>query len=140
MFIKGNHIYIRALEPSDLDFLYALENDTANWQVSNTIAPFSKALLTHYLESVQDIYTTKQLRLIICNTNTNTAIGTIDLFDFEPLHSRVGLGILILEDYRKQGYAIEALELIITYTKNTLLLNQLYCNIGNSNTQSKALF
>ena len=29
--LKGEHIYLRALEPNDLDFIYAVENDMSLW-------------------------------------------------------------------------------------------------------------
>lgn len=141
MFIKSEHIYLRALEPSDLDVLYTTENNTAVWKVSNTIAPYSKSILELYLESAhQDIYSTKQLRLMICLNSNNNPIGTIDLFDFDPMNARVGVGILIFEAFRKKGYASEAIELVKTYTRDTLLLHQLYCNISLSNLESVSLF
>jgi hypothetical protein len=34
--LKGQHIYIRALEPNDLEFIYAIENEQTMWEVSNT--------------------------------------------------------------------------------------------------------
>lgn len=141
MFIKGQHTYLRALEPSDLDFLFALENDASIWQISNTLAPFSKTLLKQYLETEQhDIYTNKQLRLVICKHQTHEIVGTIDLFDFEPKHGRVGVGILILEPFKKQGFAYDAIETLKKYALETLLLVQLYCNIGAKNHDSIALF
>jgi len=141
MFIKSKHIYLRALEKADIDTLYAIENDRSVWQISNTLAPFSKDILSHYLESAyQDIYTNKQLRLMICLDETNEPIGTIDLFDFEPLHQRIGIGVLIFEKYRKRGFAFESIELIKEYAFKTLLVNQLYCNIGAKNTSSQSLF
>ena len=70
MFIQTEHIYLRALEPTDLELLYTCENDRLVWKVSNTITPFSKYILQQYLESSQnDIYTNKQLRLMICTKN-----------------------------------------------------------------------
>lgn len=141
MLIQNQHIYLRALEPSDLDILYHCENDVNNWQVSNTIAPFSKDVLTQYLSTAHlDIYSTKQLRLMICLLNTNECVGTIDLFDFEPTHSRVGIGILVFENYRNNGYAKQSIELVKDYAFNKLLLNQLYCNISESNKASLTLF
>jgi diamine N-acetyltransferase len=141
MFIQTEHIYLRALEPSDLELLYACENNREVWKVSNTIAPFSKHILQQYLEAAQnDIYTNKQLRLMICKVQSHQCIGTIDLFDFEPLHGRVGVGILIFEQFRKQGFAIEAIDLVKQYVFDTLLLKQLYCNISASNIESIALF
>ncbi len=141
MFIKSEHIYLRALEKADIEILYTIENDRSVWQISNTLTPFSKDILSQYLENAyQDIYTTKQLRLLICLNETNEPIGTIDLFEFEPLHQRIGIGVLVFENYRKNGYAFDSIELVKEYAFNTLLVNQLYCNIGATNTSSQLLF
>jgi len=141
MFIRASNIYLRALESIDLELLYVLENNMNVWKVSNTITPFSKDLLELYLHSAhQDIYTNKQLRLMICLNSKTPQFGTIDLFDFDPMNLRVGVGVFIFEEYRKMGYAKEAIELIKEYTRHTLLLNQIFCNISISNTESKHLF
>ena len=141
MFIKSEHIYLRALESSDLELLYVSENDTAVWKVSNTITPFSKDVLELYLHSAhQDIYTNKQLRLMICLNQNHTPIGTIDLFDFDPMNLRVGVGVLIFEEFRRKGYASEAIDLVKKYAQETLMMNQLFCNISSSNSDSIALF
>lgn len=141
MFIKSQYIYLRAIESSDLDLIYVLENDISIWKISNTITPFSKDVIQLYLQSAQqDIYTNKQLRLLICLNETNQTIGTIDLFEFDPMNLRVGVGILIFESHRNNGYAAESIEVIKQYTKNILLLNQLYCNINATNNESVKLF
>lgn len=139
--IKGTNIYLRALEPSDLDLLYSWENDQAVWPVSNTVTPFAKHVLNQYIATAHlDIYTTKQLRLVICLAD-HRAIGCIDIFDFEPNHGRAGVGILIGDaSDRKSGYASEALGLLIDYCFNTLHLSQLYCNILTDNEPSLQLF
>ncbi|MCB0381914.1 MAG: GNAT family N-acetyltransferase, partial [Psychroserpens sp.] len=65
--LKGKHIYLRALEPEDLDFIYQIENDPSVWEISNTITPYSKFLIKQYLENAhKDIFEVKQLRLVIC--------------------------------------------------------------------------
>lgn len=141
MFITSTHIYFRALESSDLELLYKCENDTSVWQISNTQTPYSKYVLSQYLETAhQDIYTTKQLRLLICLKDNNEPIGTVDLFEFEPAHARVGVGILIFEKFRKNGYAFEAIELLKKYAFDTLFMNLLFCNISANNKESISLF
>ena len=141
MFIKAEHIYFRALESSDLELLYSTENDVSIWKVSNTVTPFSKDVLELYLNSAhQDIYTNKQLRLLICLNGSHTPVGTIDLFEFEPTHLRVGVGVLIFEEFRKKGYALEAIELIKQYAKDILFMNQVFCNISATNIESIRLF
>ncbi|MCG3167213.1 MAG: Spermidine N(1)-acetyltransferase [Bacteroidia bacterium] len=141
MILQGERIKLRAVEPSDANLLYEWENDTTVWHVSNTITPFSKEVIKQYLSSAHlDIYTTKQLRLIIETENKN-AIGCIDLYDFNPLHLRAGIGILIsAAEHRRKGYADEALNILIKYAFNTLNLNQIFCDIGVENTGSIALF
>ncbi len=141
MILQGERIKLRAVEPSDANLLYEWENDTTVWHVSNTITPFSKEVIKQYLSSAHlDIYTTKQLRLIIETENKN-AIGCIDLYDFNPLHLRAGIGILIsAAEYRRKGYAGEALDILIKYAFNTLNLNQIFCDIGVENTGSITLF
>ncbi len=76
--LKGKHIYLRALEPEDIQFLFTTENDTSFWEISSTQTPFSKFILEQYIaNSHQDIYTAKQLRLIIAKNTSDQAIGMI---------------------------------------------------------------
>lgn len=141
MFIKGKQIYLRALEPDDVNVLYKWENNRQIWHVSNTQTPFSRYVLEQFLVNAhEDIYTNKQLRLIISEVDKEDAVGAIDLFDFDPYHLRAGVGILIADEFRNKGYAYEALELLKEYAFNTLLLKQLYCNVTASAAASLQLF
>jgi len=140
--LQGQKIYLRALEPEDLEFVYHIENDETIWEVSNTQTPYSKFLIRQYLENAhQDIYEAKQLRLAICKKETSVAIGLIDLFDFDPKNKRAGVGIIIQnETNRNTGIGKEALGLVIDYAFQQLQLHQLYANIGTGNSASLALF
>ncbi len=149
MKLNGQHILLRALEPSDIDVLYNWENNTETWKISNTQTPFSQFVLEEYIISAhQDIYSAKQLRLMIdllpnpsSNEEGNRAIGCIDLFDFDANHQRAGVGILIAENGdRRHGYASEALKILIEYCFTSLNLHQLYCNITVDNEPSVLLF
>jgi diamine N-acetyltransferase len=140
--LKGKDIYLRALEPEDLSFIYAVENDTSLWEVSNTQTPYSKFLIKQYLENAhQDIYQARQLRMAVCRNGTLQAVGLIDLFDYDPKHLRAGIGIVIRnETDRNSGFGSQSLELLINYSFTHLGLNQLYANIDPANTASVALF
>ena len=86
--LESSNIKLRALEPEDLDFLLQTENNTSLWEVSNTIIPFSRYILTQYLANAhQDVFEAKQLRLII--EHQQKPIGMIDLFDFDPQHHTI---------------------------------------------------
>jgi len=139
--LKGEHIYLRALEPEDLDFIYTIENDESFWEISNTQTPYSRYLIKQYLEYAhKDIYEVKQLRLVICNFN-DEQIGMIDFFEFDFKNKRAGVGILIKDsENREKGYGREALELLVNYGFNHLNLHQVYCNISEDNKASIKLF
>jgi len=141
--MKGSKVALRAVEPADATVIHEWENDMDIWQLSNTITPFSRYIIEQYiLNSDQDIYTAKQLRLMIDRIDGPTAIaaGAIDLFDFDPMHRRAGVGILISASQRKEGLASESLELLKKYAFETLQLRQLYCNITAGNEATMALF
>jgi len=139
--LKGEHIYLRALEPEDLDFIYDIENNQDIWEISNTLTPYSKFLIKQYLENAhKDIYEAKQLRLVISTIKKET-IGLIDIFDFDFHNKRAGIGVLIKESSnRHKGYGTEALQLLIDYCFKHLNLHQLYCNISEDNEASIKLF
>ena len=141
MTLKGEHIYLRALEPEDLDFIHTVENDESVWEISSTQTPYSKFLITQYLENAhKDIYEVKQLRLVISSYDKVT-LGMIDLFDFDFKNRRAGVGVLVKEPAdRLKGYGREALELLVDYSFTHLDLHQLYCNISESNDASIKLF
>lgn len=141
--IHGEIVYLRALEPEDLDFLYTTENNPAIWELSNTQAPYSRFALSQYIERSlsEDIFALRELRLVICKANDHSKIGLIDLFDFDPKNKRAGIGILIAEDKNKGlGYGSDALRLLIEYAFSTLNLHQLFCNILSDNQNSIDLF
>ncbi len=139
--LKGKHIYLRALEPEDLNFVHKVENDTSLWHLSDTQAPYSRFLIKQYLQNAkQDIFEAKQLRLAICKNDDHT-IGFIDVFDFNIMNKRAGIGILIQnETDRFKGYGKEALQLLINYCFKTLHLHQVYANISENNEASLKLF
>jgi len=141
MFLKGELVYLRKMEPEDLSFLYDVENNMTFWHVSETKAPYSRWELKQYIENYcYDIFTTKELRLIICNCKTGKPIGIIDLFEYHPLHNRCGVGLLVVPECARQGFASEALGLVMSYAFGTLLVKQIWCTIDVKNTASIALF
>ena len=138
--LLGKNISLRALEPEDINFLFSSENNELFWEISSTQTPYSKHILKKYIEnSHQDIYEAKQYRFVICNKQ-NTLIGMIDLFDFDPQHKRVGLGILLVPEHQSKGYGSECLEMIIDYSFKYLNVHQIYANITSENKNSIALF
>lgn len=131
---------LRALEPSDVDLLYIWENDVEVWRVSGTTAPLSYERIARFIEEQSyDLNASRQMRLIV--EVDGRAVGTVDIFDFEPQHLRFGLGVLIYADSdRRRGYARQAIQAAVEYARNTLGLRQVWAQITANNTPSIALF
>lgn len=139
--LKGDKVYLRALEPEDLDFVLEVENNEELWEVSSTQVPYSKFMIRNYLKnSHRDIYEVKQLRLVICDY-TEQQIGLIDIFDLDPKNRRAALGIIIANTgERRKGLGAESLSLICKYCFKHLELHQVYANITEENSGSIKLF
>ncbi len=139
--LEDNIIRLRPLEPEDLELLYKWENDASLWTLGGTVSPYSYYILKEYISaSYKDIYEQGQLRLMITLQGSNTCVGMIDLYDFNPHNSRAGIGILIDTDHQKKGYARNAVKLMTDYAFLFLKLHQLYAHIPVANTPSINLF
>lgn len=137
--LKSEKASLRAIEPCDVDNIYKWENDTTYWDLGCSTAPYSKKQILNYIESnSSDIYTDRELRLII--EAEGTAIGIIDLIDFDLFNSRAAIGILIDKEKQGLGYGEAACNMIINYARNFLGMHQLFAEIPTHNTKSINLF
>ena len=88
-------ITLRALEPEDLDELYAIENDTEIWDVGHTNVPYSRYALHDYIAHASaDIYADRQVRLMIVS-GEGRAVGLVDVVNYDPQHQRAEVGIVV---------------------------------------------
>ncbi len=170
MTLEGELIRLRAVEPEDAELIHTWENDPDVWAVSGTTEPFSHEQIRQFVErQLQggDLFRTGQLRLMIetreageeagegagegigegIGEGPGTAsqpvrtVGTVDLFEYDPLHSRAGLGILIYgSENLRRGYARDAVETLCRYARERLRLHQLWCSVTANNMASLELF
>lgn len=140
MFAQNENITLRAAEPHDASLIYNWENNQEIWRVSETYMPYSMYQIEQFLINNNDLFSARQMRFIIELKKDDTEVGCIDIYDFDPIHMRAGIGILLQKEYRKQGYAKESIELVINYCFNVLMLKQVYCLIDSLNEDSLNLF
>ena len=139
--LHSNRLHLRALEPSDADFMYEVENDADAWRYSDTIAPLSRRILRDYaLTYDADPFTANQLRLIITEETSKTPVGIVDLYEVSQRHLRAFIGIYICKEYRGKGYADETIKLIEDYALNSLHLHQLGAKVEEGHTTAEKLF
>ena len=137
--LVSSEIKLRTLKDTDLDFLFSLENDKSLWAVSGTTEPFSLADLANYISHAnQDIAIAEQFRFVI--DWQGKAIGCIDLYEYNFKKQNAGVGVVILKEYRRKGFAKQSLTLLIKYAWEKLDLKQLHTGIFSDNKASLALF
>ncbi len=133
-------IFLRAIEPEDLDLMYILENDPRMEDCTATTAPMSRYALRQYIqENTGDLYRDAQLRLTIIDPQTSSACGFLDITDFAPKHRRAQVGIALLPDATGRGLATQALKEAADYVHKQGL-SQLYAIAAINNAQARALF
>ena len=139
--LRDDKVFLRALESADAGLLYLWENDTRLWNVGCATAPFSLRQLEDYIANYDaDIFSARQLRMVVCENSTGSAVGTADLYDFDPVNMRAGVGILISEDYRGRGYGECAIRLLERFGFMRLNLHQLWAVVPESNIASRTMF
>ena len=71
---------------------------------------------------------------------SNSAVGCIDLYNYDPLNHRCAVGIMVSKDYRRQGYAFAMLRALEELSFTKYQLHTLFADIAATNTASIALF
>lgn len=66
--------------------------------------------------------------------------GAIDLYNYDPLNRRAAVGIMVANEYRRQGYALAMLRELQALSTTNYQLHTLYADIAASNAASIALF
>lgn len=136
-----NSITLRALEPTDADFMYDIENDTEAWRYGENIAPLSRRLLRDYAMNYDaDPFGSRQLRLVATDSATGNPVGLADLYDISQRHSRAFIGIYIRKDFRGKGFGRDTLRALCRYASQDLSLGIVAAKIGDDNPASLTLF
>ncbi|MCL2413050.1 MAG: GNAT family N-acetyltransferase [Bacteroidales bacterium] len=140
-------ITLKAIEPADVSTLLKWENDQRIWTISQTVEPLSKYKLDTYIKQTLtfDVFGLRQLRLMIhrvfdSSLDITEPIGTIDLFEFDPINKNAGIGIMLLKEHQGQGVGKIALEQFLAYCFEKLQLHSVYANISETNIDSIKFF
>lgn len=138
--MRNDNIHLRAVELSDVDTLYRWENDTTQWATANTHAPYSRTQLWQYANNYDgNIYSSHAIRFMVCRNTDDRAIGTIDIYDFDPANSHATIGVYIAIGARGNGYGVQALTLATQYAKFNLGIRQIIALSAADNTAGHAM-
>lgn len=141
MTLSNDKVTLRAPEPSDLDFLFLLENDSAVAWASLLTAPVSRQQMWDYINSYNaDIFSAGELRLVVVDNASGAPVGAVDLTSFSARDRHALVGIAVAEGCRRQGFGKAALTLLCSYASTTLGIHSLAASVAEDNIASRALF
>ena len=122
-------VRLRALEPSDVDRLYIWENTPEMWRYGFSPAPLSRHQLWEYVTQYDaNPLAQRQLRLMI-DAGEET-VGTLDLYDLDARNGHTFIGIMIAPQYRRHGYASEAIAIAATVADDNHASSALFEKCG----------
>jgi diamine N-acetyltransferase len=139
MMHTDQHISIRHAALQDVDAIFQWENNEDHWFVSNTQIPFTREQIVQFIQFENDIYGANQTRFMIFDAN-DSPVGCIDLFEYDPVNMRVGVGVLIDPKFRGKGYGKAAISLVMEYCVEELRVHQLYAEVLEDNKASQVIF
>ena len=136
-------LMIEVPEPAGAAETGAAETGAAETGAAETGAAETGAAETEAAETEAEPGMTDEAKAANPNRTSRMfrTVGTIDLFEYDPLHGRAGIGILIYDrSDRGRGYAADAVETLCRYARERLRMHQLWCNVGAENEASLRLF
>ena len=134
--LVGKKIKLRSLKESDLNFLMNIENNCDNWIYGSENKKYTIQELKSYLSNSKvGLTIAKQFRYVI---EKDKPIGFIDLYNYS--YDLAYVAVIIDIGERNNGYAYDALNVLIEYCFNSLQLSSLKCVIDKKNIASINLF
>jgi diamine N-acetyltransferase len=130
-------VYLRALEPSDVDRTRQWHNDAGLY--ATLINPFryvSRAAEEEWIRQ-KAAYSRTEIQLAICLKEGDRHIGNVNLTEIDWIARHGFLGIFIGEtQYQSQGYGQQAVRLMLRHAFDDLGLHRAYLVVFDDNSRA----
>ena len=134
-------VYLRALEPSDLDRTWKWHNDQELY--ATLVRPFryvSRAAEEEWIRR-KAAYSQTEIQLAICLKQGDQHIGNISLTDIDWVARHAGVGIFLGEaKYQSKGYGQQAMRLLLRHAFHDLGLHHVYLVVLDDNARAIRLY
>lgn len=122
-FIEGKRIYLRPIENSDLDLIYASLWDKEGRRLTGTQTVFSRPGIQQWFEDVSE--DDSRIDLIICLQEKDQPIGDMAMMEIDHQNQNATVRIAIFKkEYLGNGYGTEAMSVLLDYGFNILNLHR----------------
>jgi len=130
----AENVYLRALDPSDLDRTHKWHNDAPLYEM--LVSPFrhvSRAAEDEWIRR-KAAYSQTEIQLAICLKEGDQHIGNIQLTDIDWVARHALVGIFIGEaQHWSKGYGRQAMRLLLRHAFHDLGLRRVYLTVLDDN-------
>jgi RimJ/RimL family protein N-acetyltransferase len=138
--IRGELVYLRPLEPADIDLVHAWHED-AEFAALMGGRPMSLAVRRARTERHQAEPRVDVINLMVCRLEDGRAVGRVDIFEIDPINGSAGFGIGIgAAGDRGHGYGRDAVQAVCDYVFGQLRLERLWLTTDADNTIAQHLY
>lgn len=139
-FWQGKHVRLRGVEPSDAAVFFA-------WNLNSEMArnldfvwpPVSQAQVRRTVEALSLKRLENDTFTWIIENTAGEAVGAINTHHCQPRDGTFSYGVHVAADHQRQGYATEAIRLVLRYYFAELRYQKVTVQVRSNNDASVAL-
>jgi diamine N-acetyltransferase len=136
--IRGERIYLRGSERSDIPTFVRWFNDSETISYISMRAPMSEASEEQWFNEMAPREGKDAYHFVMCRLEDDKPIGTIGLFQIDQLNGNAGIGIGIGEKQLwGQGYGTDAMFALLDFGFGELRLERLWLEVYDYNARAR---
>lgn len=136
-FITGNKICLREVEETDLEIFKRYRNNYEDSINYRTVKPLTSENQKKYWTEI--INNDKHIVFTILEKSSQKVIGEIRVSNISQYHSSE-IGLFLAPEYRKKGFASEAMQLFLQFIFGRANINRIEAQIASTNASSIRFF
>ena len=134
----SDNLFLRKPLISDLSQMLSWENDLKNNHYTDFPVNYTSSQIENFLNSEHDLLLHNQIRYTL--ELNSSAVGCVDLYDYDVVNARAGVGIYVDVKFRNRGIASKSLKLLKSISSERYLISNLYADIISENKASIKIF
>ena len=128
--LRGEHIYLRPAERTDVPNFVAWLNDAETTSFLNMRAPMSIAMEEKWFEGMVERQGKDHYHYVICLLENDRPIGSLSLFAVDYVNGNAGIGISIGEkSLWGKGYGTDAMNALLDFGFGMLRLERMWLEV-----------
>jgi RimJ/RimL family protein N-acetyltransferase len=139
--IRGEKVYLRPAEHSDVDAFVRWFNDAETRRYLAMVGPMGRAAEEHWFDGMLERQGKRDYHFVICLLSDARAIGTAGLHEIDLESGSAAFGIAIGEEAdRNRGYGTDALNAICDFGFGDLRLERIWLDVYEPNLRGQASY